>query len=116
MSFPLLIGEGHLSIESIGMHEEGTYHNDSDHDGQHSQHGNEISFLVIQPGINVEANVFRFMKVFGGASYRIVSGGESTTNNTAIEAPMLGQMQGLSFNLGIKFGYDFTLGKKKVRE
>ena len=116
VSFPLLIGEGRSSIDSIGSHNEGKYSRYSYQDDQHSRHGNEISFLVIQPGINVEANVFRFMKVFGGASYRIVSGGESRTNNTAIESPRLGQMQGLSFNLGIKIGYDFKLGKKKGQE
>ena len=32
-----------------------------------------------------------------------------------LKHPCLGQMQGLSFNLGIKIGYDFTLGKKKFR-
>ena len=116
VSFPLLIGDGRSTIDSIGNHNEGKDYDYSHHDDQHSHHGNEISFLVIQPGINVEANVFRFMKVFGGANYRIVSGGESRTNNTAIESPRLGQMQGLSFNLGIKIGYDFKLGKKKGQE
>ena len=110
VSFPLMIGGGRARVDSVGM---------NDHEGRdqypyyshNKSHGNEISFFVIQPGINVEANLFPFMKIFAGTSYRIVSGGESKTTNAAIESPWLGQLQGLSFSAGIKIGYDFQLRK-----
>ena len=110
VSFPLLIGGGHASVDSAGSHGMEARHQYS-YDDHHHTHGNEISFLVIQPGINVEVNLFPFMKIFAGTSYRIVSGGESITTNTAIESPWLGQLHGLSFSAGIKIGYDFQMGK-----
>jgi len=109
VSFPLLIGGGQANIDSTGNHFEG--YRRGPHHGYPS--GNSMSFLVVQPGINIETNVFRFMKVFAGASYRIVSGGESHTTNLSVESPTLGQLQGLSFSAGIKIGYDFYLHSKK---
>ncbi len=108
-SFPMLIGRGQASIDSLSKgHRYGygsSYHN--------QPHSDEISYLVIQPGVNLEFNVFRFMKVFGGASYRIVTNSHTHSSTTnMVEPPMLGDMQGLSLNAGIKLGYDFALRKK----
>ena len=76
--------------------------------------GNGAAFIFVQPGVNIEANVLKFMKVFAGASYRIAASGESHHNNvTSFDSPTLGQLQGLTFNAGIKIGYDFYLHRKK---
>jgi hypothetical protein len=111
VSFPMLIGGGRASIDSAGRRGHDFY-------GRGPTHGpgpgSELSFVFVQPGINLEANVLRFMKVFAGASYRIVSGGHTHYSNTsALESPTLGQLQGLSFSAGVKIGYDFHLYKKK---
>jgi hypothetical protein len=34
--------------------------------------------LGIQPGINLEVNLFKYVKVFGGANYRFAFGEEKT--------------------------------------
>jgi hypothetical protein len=34
--------------------------------------------LGVQPGINVEVNLFKYVKVFGGANYRFAFGEEKT--------------------------------------
>lgn len=110
ISFPLLIGGGRANIDSASRYHE-TYGQPSMHE---NHHGSEISFFVIQPGVTVEANLFRFMKVFAGTSYRIVSGGETRTSpGSTLSPPALGQMAGLSFNAGLKLGYDFYMHKKK---
>lgn len=112
VSFPLLIGGGRSTIDSAKRYHETWGQPGGMH--SYSHHGNEISFYVIQPGVNAEANLFRFMKVFAGASYRFVSGGETRISNSNLSSPpALGQMPGISFSAGIKLGYDFYLHKKK---
>ncbi len=109
VSFPLTIGGGRASIDSAGQRGHDPYY----HNHSYGM-GNGLSFFFVQPGVNVEANVLKFVKIFAGASYRIVSGGEShNQNGSTFDSPTLGQLQGLSFNAGIKIGYDFLLHRKK---
>ncbi len=111
-SFPLLIGGGRASIDSAGR---GRGH---DNRGPFTRYGgppgNQVSFFLVQPGVNIEANLLRFVKVFTGVSYRIVSGGESRSSTNLLPGPpYLGQLQGISFNAGIKIGLDFQLHRKR---
>ncbi len=103
-TFPLVVGMGSASADSLRT-EGGHKHYDSGFDGQ-GRDGNE--YVVVQPGIQLEANLIRFVKLFGGVNYRLAfASGSSTTTlpkNT---------LQGISINVGLKIGlFDYHLGKR----
>lgn len=65
------------------------------------------SFALIQTGVHAEANLIRYVKVFGGASYRFA------VNNSVTTVPT-NTMQGLSLDLGLKLGiFDMSLKRHK---
>jgi hypothetical protein len=74
ISFPLLVGMGEASMDSVDV--KSTETNNEMH-GMHGIRGDDSGmngeFFVIQPGINVEANLLRNVKLFAGANYRIAS-------------------------------------------
>lgn len=63
---------------------------------------NMNNLFVAIPGIVAEANIFKFMKVYVGASYRYSVGINSNNPNS-------GALKGMVFNSGIRFG---LFGKK----
>ena len=106
-TFPLVVGVGSASADSL--HTEGSRDNHIDYGTGKGHDGNE--YVVVQPGIQLEANVIRYVKLFGGVNYRLAfaSGSSSTTplpKNT---------LQGVSINVGLKLGlFDYYL-KKRVK-
>jgi hypothetical protein len=80
--------------------------------GKNGSRGN--SFAVIQPSINLEANLFRFAKIFAGVSYRITSGGTATFNSTTILSNS--DLMGVNLSVGAKIGFfDYTFHKREHR-
>ncbi len=65
LAFPVLIGGGSLIYTDKRMS-----HNTH---GSHFQIIDQTEFFVIEPGIEVELNVFRFMRVAAGVKYRYTS-------------------------------------------
>ena len=66
------------------------------------------SFVVIQPSIQIEANLVRFVKLFAGVNYRLAFKENSTTNQLPSNT-----LQGISFNFGAKMGlFDFHVKQK----
>ncbi len=122
VSFPLIIGAGMARIDSAGRKR-------SDWDlfgekgmkgeGMHGESGrrgdkDDNLFFMIQPGINLEMNVFKYAKVFLGASYRIAGGKSKTTSTNPLLIPTSSQISGFSMNAGIKVGlFDYNILKKK---
>ncbi len=132
VSFPLLIGGGMANVDSVsnennrnGFRKYGRNEGKgNDNDGMNGQRNNNngVGFVVIQPGINIEANVFRYARVFVGASYRIVPSvyKETTTTTTTtalLPSPTASQLSGLNFTAGVRVGiFDYNLDRpKKVR-
>ncbi len=73
---------------------------------------NGSSFFVVQPGINLEVNLFRYVKLFGGASYRVAAGVENRGDNTYSAA----QLSGFNTSVGVKAGiFDWQFHKKPPR-
>ena len=61
-------------------------------------------FMVIQPGVELEANLFKYVKLFAGANYRFTAKG----NHSDVLIPST-TLQGLSANVGLKIGlFDFN--------
>lgn len=110
ITFPLIVGMGIVQADSLsGNNLHGTYRfNDRNrHDNYFSQNRN--SYIVIQPGINVEANLLTFMKLFIGANYRL-----SILNDNNSALLTANTLQGVSVSAGIKAGlFNYHFGKRK---
>ncbi len=110
VSFPLMLGAGEAGRggnrsgrDGMGGRGKGGKDNDMDYYERSNNRTDSPSFAVIQPGIALEANVFRFARVFAGANYRFAfnSSGSSAA------------LQGFSTNFGVKVGFfDCSLAKK----
>ncbi len=115
VSFPLLVGMGQARVDSTandgffgfghGGHN-GHFDNDSLPNGPRDGVGRGPGFVVVQPGVRVEANLFRFAKIFVGADYRL---GFQRETSTTVPSNAL---TGLSLTAGLKIGlFDFRLSK-----
>jgi hypothetical protein len=102
LSFPLAIGriqeESHIyTYSSSAMPQPGPGSNW----GRNDPYANGPRAIGIQPGLNLEVNLFRYVKVFGGANYRFAFGEEKT--------PGMSRAAG---TLGVKVGV-FDYRKKR---
>jgi hypothetical protein len=124
VSFPLLIGAGMASVDSvsnrnnrIGFRRNGRNVGKDNYGMNGRGNNNGVGFVVIQPGINVEANVFRFAKIFVGASYRIVPSvmkEAATTTTASLPTPTASQLSGLNLAAGVRVGlFDYNLNRPK---
>ena len=115
VSFPLLIGGGSARVDSADNYRDksGGFGKDRDKNGMKTMNGRGADFFVIQPGISIEANVIRFLKIYAGASYRITPS-VNTEVTTTLPTPTASQLSGLNFNAGIKLGvFDYQLHREK---
>jgi hypothetical protein len=109
ISFPLIVGIGEASVDSLGI--------SGRRNGRYQENGffghnrtNRNAYVVVQPGIQLETNLMRFAKLYAGANYRLSF---LTDNQTALLPAIT--MQGFSVNAGLKLGlFDFKLNRKKV--
>ena len=103
-----MVGVGSAQTDSLsnttGRHFEN--HRDNFFNNGRNEDGNE--YVVVQPSIQLEGNLIRYMKFFVGANYRLAFNSSTTTTlpkNT---------LQGVSVNLGLKLGlFDFYIGKRE---
>ena len=103
LSFPLAIGriQQDKSMDD-NLNAYPTYMSKPGHGGRMNR--NDMrgpGTLGVQPGINLEVNLFKYVKVFGGANYRFAFGEEKT-----------GDMSRAAGTLGIKVGV-FDYRKKR---
>ena len=76
LSFPLAIGR--IQEESPIYLYGNPYSSSMPQPGRMSLNSQGPRALGIQPGINLEVNLFKYVKVFGGANYRFAFGEEKT--------------------------------------
>ena len=126
VTFPLVVGFGVAQLDSVsytsiknptidsldkehGGGKGNHYNNGNDFGGKNSNRGISNDYFIIQPGIQLEANIFRAVKLFGGVNYRIAFPTETVT------APLANStLSGLSANIGLKVGlFDFSTTKKR---
>ena len=121
VTFPLVVGFGVAQLDSVSYTRNPTIDSlDNDHNGKgkHYNNGNDFGrrnrgisndYFIIQPGIQLEANIFRAVKLFGGVNYRVAFPTETLT------APLASStLSGLSANIGLKVGlFDFSTTKKR---
>jgi hypothetical protein len=90
-TIPVLIGGGWSGLSNLSLY---------DVDNQHDQLllYDETIFFVLEPGINLEVNLVRNVKLMAGGSYRYVNGSDMR----GVEDEDLG---GLTFGAGIRVGW-----------
>ena len=117
VSFPLLIGGGVARVDSVGSRSNRNRNDDNDRNERNNQRDgfrNGTGFFVVQPGINLEANLFRFAKIYGGISYRIVPTTDPSNATTTLPVPSASQLGGIGFNAGLRVGlFDYRLERAK---
>jgi hypothetical protein len=110
VSFPLIVGMAgnNFHFEEF-EHDDFRGHRDDDFnpkDENKPRRDNDysnISYRLIQPGVMVEANLYRFAKAFVGANYRFAFDKNGLNNN----------YKGFSLNVGLKFGiFDYAFKRK----
>jgi hypothetical protein len=105
ITLPLVVGVGEVQADSLSGRS--GFFGGGERNNFYSRRGN--SYVVIQPGVNVEANLLKTMKLFVGANYRFSILNDN--NSTVLPASAL---QGLSISAGMKMGiFNFHFGKKK---
>jgi hypothetical protein len=105
VTFPLLIGAGSVSEMSDFVNYDRNNRRD-ERFGDGRDYNRDLSF-VIQTGVNVEANAFKYAKLFLGVNYRLAANQNGYT----------GDLSGFSSTLGLKFGiFDYALKKKNKDE
>jgi hypothetical protein len=105
ITFPLMIGMGVAQADSTFGKSDNWFEERSK---GFSKRGN--NYAIIQPGVNVEANMLKFMKLFVGVNYRFSILNDN--NSTVLPASAL---QGLSISAGMKVGiFNYHFGKKKA--
>ena len=118
VTFPLVVGFGVAQLDSVSYTRNPAIDSlDNDHNGKGKHYnyngsrnrGISNDYFIIQPGIQLEANIFRLVKLFGGVNYRVAFPTETLT------APLANStLSGLSANIGLKVGlFDFSTTKKR---
>lgn len=117
LSIPLVLGAGMARVDSLrGGRRFDDLNQQPDHDPAKRFDRNN-PFFVIQPGLRVEANLFRFAKLYVGANYRVVAGGSNVSypSGSTVSTLSNSQLSGLNFNVGLKLGlFDYRM-KCKAR-
>jgi hypothetical protein len=114
LSFPLVIGMGMATVDSANYtawrnNDTTSYRQNHQFEDRRGRNRNE--YFMLQPGVQVEANLFKYLKLFAGANYRFAFATYNTNNSPLISQSTL---QGLSMNVGLKFGlFDFSPGRGK---
>jgi hypothetical protein len=107
ITLPLVVGVGQVQADSLSGRS-GFWGGGERNNNYYNRRGN--TYIVIQPGVNVEANLFKAMKLFVGANYRFSMLDETVT--TVLPASAL---QGLSISAGMKVGiFNFSIKKKSM--
>jgi len=94
LSFPVIIGAGGASVSNkiYDPHNNANYEDWTNYNIVESS-----GYFIVEPGINVDINVIKFMRISAGVNYRFITG-------TNLERINDSDLSGVSFNFGIKFG------------
>jgi hypothetical protein len=119
VTFPIVVGMGQLNVDSIDSNVkepiEINGHGDFGKENNKGGFNGGNTYLVLQPGINIEANLIRNIKIYAGASYRYAIDVDGTANTATI--PLAASvLNGASINVGAKIGFfNFQPSNVKLR-
>ncbi len=73
------------------------------------------SFFVMEPGLNLEVNLSKWITVAAGMSYRVVSKLDEHNENIQTTRVTNKDLSGLNFSIGLKFAKRSYSGPNRVR-
>lgn len=106
VSFPIILAVGGVALNPSDRYK---YHWDYDYHYDYA-YDSDV-FLVFEPGIDVEFNLLRYLRMSAGVSYRFANNVdlvyEYKTDDKAVNTTTVdpGVMNNFSFNLAIMFGW-----------
>jgi hypothetical protein len=123
ITFPLIIGGGMARNDTNSNHygsnnytgNKGFNRKNGNYRGGGDRGFNGSEFVIIQPGINLEANLIRYVKIFGGVNYRFASKVANNRNGVATTSDTIPakQVSGITAIIGLKFGlFDYNFHKR----
>ncbi|WP_306642685.1 hypothetical protein [Sanyastnella coralliicola] len=95
-SAPVVIGAGGIGESRQRFIDIDEFDEDQDYDWPDFY--NSDFFLVVEPGLQLEINLLRAVRLYGGASYRFVT--DVDLPNTDVD-----RLGGISANFGLRFGW-----------
>ena len=99
LSFPLIVGLGVARIDSSYQFKNHNYPGRPR--GDDAVIVGRGSFLTLQPGINAEANLTKYTKLYMGVAYRVFAG---DVDSAARTTPQQTELRGMTFSVGVKIG------------
>lgn len=94
VSFPIVIGAGGICyVDNDSFDDDG----DFDHDDYDTDIYDQAAFFVFEPGVELEINLLKFMRLGVGVSYRYTSDIKMAHTDKDL-------MRGFSGNIALKFG------------
>jgi hypothetical protein len=90
VSFPVLLGVGGTSFTNQSLYNENTYMEDS--------WMNPEMYFIARPGVNIEINLLRILRLDFGVNYRFTSGHDMQNATPSM-------LNGWSGNIGLKLGW-----------
>jgi hypothetical protein len=90
VTFPVLLGIGGTSLTSQSIYDENTYEEDA--------WLNPEMFFIARPGVNIEINLLRILRLDLGVNYRFTSGYDMQNVSSSM-------LNGWSGNIGLKLGW-----------
>jgi hypothetical protein len=117
IGFPLIMAIGSATNDSITREHYSKDFNHSAHNqvkpNNFKHHHNNSQFFIIQPGVNIEANLMKYVIIFGGVSYRQATKTNKLRNINNNDSIAANQISGISATLGFKFGlFNYPILKK----
>lgn len=89
VTFPVLLGIGGTSLTRESIYDESTYND---------QWLNPEMYFVARPGVNIEINLLRILRLDMGVNYRFTSGYQMENSTPSM-------LNGWSGNIGLKIGW-----------
>jgi hypothetical protein len=109
VSFPVIIGAGGVTVNPLDKRNK--YHWDYDYNYSYNEYDYDY-FFVIEPGVEIEFNLLRYLRMAVGASYRFTNNVNVTYDyideNTDLDKEIVLDQQVLhnfSINMSIMFGW-----------
>lgn len=96
LTLPVLLGAGGIAETQNPLWTGNVV--DGVHTDFHQRIHRSDMFLIAEPGINLELNVSRFMRLAGGVSYKFVS-------DAQMPGIAVNDLEGISGNLSLRFGW-----------
>ena len=93
VTFPVMIGAGGASYVTKGQNQDWT----GDHNDNNCTSLDSDGFFVCEPGVRAEVNIFKFMRLNAGVSYRYVGGLQLVNTSSDM-------MNNFTATVGLKFG------------